>query len=188
MTLAAETPTVGRRVAAFALDSLLISAYLIVLGGVGWFLASGSTGDGWQEVVSNPGRLDLIVFSTTVLPVIVYFTLLEGSARGATWGKRHMRLRVVRFGNGRLDRRRALLRSVVKFLPWQVAHTCLLHIPGWPANPQEPPSWVIAGMVLVWVLIGFYVIPLAVRADRRTAYDWIAGSHVVGAERTALAN
>jgi len=173
-------PSFRRRVAAFALDYVLIAAYLAVLGVVGSVLAFGPMGDRWQELVSNPHRMDLVAFSTAILPVIIYFTLLEGSARGATWGKRRMRLRVARTGGGHLGRGRALVRSAVKFLPWQLAHTCLLHIPGWPAETQEPQLWVVAGMVLAWVLVGLYIVALGVHPDRRTPYDWVAGSQVVG--------
>lgn len=173
------TPTVGRRLAAFGLDYLVVLAYLIVLGCIGWALASGATSDAWGEFVSSPARLELLAFCTTVLPVCAYFALLESSPGGATLGKRRMHLRVARIGGGRLGLGRALLRSAVKFLPWQLAHTSLVHIPGWPTSPQSPPSWVVLGMVLVWGLVGFYIVALAVRSDHRAPYDWVAGSHVV---------
>jgi uncharacterized RDD family membrane protein YckC len=184
MGLAADVPSFGRRAAAFALDYLLIVAYLAALGVVGSVLTFGPARDQWQQLVSTPGRMDLVAFSTAVLPVILYFTLLEGSARGATWGKWRMRLRVVRVGGGRLGRRRAFVRAGLKFVPWQLAHTCLVHIPGWPAEPQEPPLWVLLGMVLVWLLIGLYIVT-AVVPGRRTPYDWVAGSQVVGREANA---
>jgi hypothetical protein len=55
----------------------------------------------------------------------------------------------------------------------------LFHIPGWPVDPQEPPLWVVVGMVVVWLMVGLYLVTLVVRPDRRTPYDWIAGSYVV---------
>jgi uncharacterized RDD family membrane protein YckC len=173
------TPGAGKRLAAFGLDYLVVLAYLIVLGCVSWALASGATGRVWQDFLSSPSRLHIVAFCTTVLPVGAYFTLLESSPRGATLGKRRMHLRVVRLGGGRLSLGRALLRSAVKLLPWQLAHMSLVHIPGWPINPQSPPAWVVVGMGLVWGLVGFYLVALAVRSDRRTPYDWAAGSQVV---------
>lgn len=127
----------------------------------------------------SPERMDLLAFVTAVLPVILYFTLQESSVGGATWGKRRMGLRVVHMSGERLSRVRALVRSIVKFLPWQIAHTCLFHIPGWPMEPQEPPVWVIAGLTLVWVAIGLYIVTQAVGPTRRTPYDWISGSRVL---------
>ena len=172
-------PTVGRRLAAFGLDYLVVLAYLIVLGCIGWVLASGPASDAWLGLVSSPWRSDVLVLCTTVLPVAAYFALFESSPSGATLGKRRMCLKVVQLGGGRLSLGRALLRSGVKLLPWQLAHTTLLHIPGWPTDPQSPPLWVTVGMGLVWGLVGFYVIALVVRSDHRTPYDWVAGSQVV---------
>ena len=182
MTSTNETPNFFRRIAAFALDYLLIAGYLVVLAIVSSILAFGPLKDGWQVLESSPELMDLVGFVTAILPVILYFTLLESSESGATWGKNRMGLRVVHMSGERLGRGRALMRSVVKFLPWQLGHTCLFHIPGWPMETQEPPVWVIGGLVLMWVVIGFYIMTLAVGPTRRTPYDWVAGSRVVGSK------
>ncbi len=182
MTSTNETPNFFRRIAAFALDYLLIAGYLVVLAIVSSILAFGPLKDGWQVLKSSPELMDLVGFVTAILPVILYFTLLESSESGATWGKNRMGLRVVHMSGERLSRGRALMRSVVKFLPWQLGHTCLFHIPGWPMETQEPPVWVIGGLVLMWVVIGFYIMMLAVGPTRRTPYDWVAGSRVVGSK------
>ncbi len=179
MTSTNETPNFFRRIAAFALDYLLIAGYLVVLAMVSSILALGPLKEGWQVLMSSPERMDLVGFVTAILPVILYFTLLESSESGATWGKHRMGLRVVHRSGERLGRGRALMRSVVKFLPWQVQHTCLFHIPGWPMETQEPPVWVVVGVVLAWVVILIYVVTLAVSPTRRTLYDWVSGSQVV---------
>jgi uncharacterized RDD family membrane protein YckC len=169
----------GRRLAAFALDYVLILAYLVVLAIAGTALTLGRAGARWSTMTTSPGRMDLIAFTLSVLPVVLYFAFLEGGERGATLGKRRMRLRVVRSGGGRLGTGRALVRSAVKFLPWQLAHTCLVRIPGWPLEPQEPSVEVMVGMTAVWVLVGLYVVTSLVRRDSRAPYDLIAGSQVV---------
>jgi uncharacterized RDD family membrane protein YckC len=178
-----STPSAGRRLAAFGLDYLVVLAYLIILGCISLALTYGVTNEAWRGFVSQPSRLELATFCTTVLPVGAYFALMESSQSGATLGKRRMQLKVERLGGGRLSLGRASLRSAVKLLPWHLAHTGLLHIPGWPVDPQSPPWWVTAVLGLVWVLVGFYIIALAVRPDRRAPYDWIAGSRVVSAGR-----
>lgn len=179
MTVTREAPGLFRRIAAFALDYLVSAGYLVVLAIVGSALAFGPLKDEWQTLVASPARMDGLAFLTAVLPVVLYFTLLESSRAGATWGKRRMGLRVIRMGGGRLNRRRALVRSLVKFLPWQLAHTCLFHIPGWPVEPQEPPAWVMAGLVLAMAAVGFCLVTLAVGPTRRAPHDWVAGSRVV---------
>ncbi len=174
-----KVPKFFRRIAAFTLDYLLIAAYLIVLSVASLILAFGPLELELQAFLSSPARMDLVAFVTTILPVMSYFTLLESSEGGATWGKRRMSLRVVNLDGSRLSTGRALMRSLVKFLPWQVSHTCLFHIPGWPLAIEEPPTWVTVGFILVWVLIGIYIVALAVNPFGRTPYDWIAGSRVV---------
>jgi uncharacterized RDD family membrane protein YckC len=182
MPRAAGVPSFGRRLAAFGLDYLLIAGYLVVLGAVGTALTLGPLGEWWRALTSSPLRMDAIAFLTSILPVIVYFALLDGGARGATWGKRRMRIRVSSEGGGPLGAGRALVRSVVKFLPWQLAHTSLLHIPGWPTEPRQPPIWVIVGMATVWAIVGIYIVTALARADGRSLYDLVAGSRVVSTD------
>jgi uncharacterized RDD family membrane protein YckC len=88
-------------------------------------------------------------------------------------------LRVITKDGSRLSFVQALLRSVVKFLPWQIAHTCLFHIPGWPFAVQGFPTWVMAGFVILYVLLFVYLITLTFTPKRQALYDWLAGSYVV---------
>ena len=67
----------------------------------------------------------------------------------------------------------------MEFLPWQIAHTCLFHIPGWPLAPGAPPAWVIAGFGLVWLLVISYLATLGLSKSHRTPYDRLAGSKVL---------
>ena len=48
MTLTEQAPNFFRRIAAFALDYLLIAGYLVVLAIVGSILALGPLKDGWR--------------------------------------------------------------------------------------------------------------------------------------------
>ena len=108
-----------------------------------------------------------------VLPVILFFALQEGSARQGTWGKRKLGLRVTRLDGRPLPLGRALVRSFAKFLPWQIAHTCIFHIPGW------PPGWAIAGFGVVRLLVISYLATLGLSKSHRTPYDRLAGSKVL---------
>lgn len=171
--------TLFQRVLAFALDYLIICGYLILLGivtslvlaYVGWGALGG--------FFASPLRGDLLAFLTSVLPVALYFAATESSSRQASWGKRRRGLRVVSATEGRVSFPRALSRSLLKLLPWQLAHTCLFHIPGWPASPGTPPTWVMVGLVLVWVLVAVFAISVAA-TDRRVAiYDRLLGIRVL---------
>jgi len=168
------------RMAAFALDYLIIVGYIVVLTVIafGVVMISGPRQPA-AAPFANPLFSDLITFVTLVLPVILYFTLQEGSPRQATWGKRKVGLRVVTAAGEPLSKGQAFVRSLVKFLPWQLAHTSIYHIPGWPLAMTQPTPWVTAGLVLVWVLVGANLASLLLTKTHRTLYDWVAGAFVV---------
>lgn len=168
----------GRRLAAFAWDYLVIAGYIVVLSIV--------TSLVWQSVGGTPDttqggawRYDLLAFVTLVLPVILYFALSEASRAQATLGKRRVGLRVETVEGHRLSTGRSLLRSSLKFVPWQIAHTSLFHVPGWPMAPEAPPAWVLGGFVLAFGLVAAYLAGLFVSPIHQTPYDRAAGTRVV---------
>lgn len=167
------------RVRAFLFDYLLVAAYLIVLAGIGTFLTFGPLASRWSGVLSTPVRTDLMSFLLAVLPVTLYFAISESSAGGATWGKKRMGIRVVGQNGGRLSRTRSLSRSCLKFLPWQMAHTAMLHIPGFPLSPGDPPTTSLVLLGAAWLLVGVYFAGLSRLFGYRTLYDHIVGSSVV---------
>lgn len=166
-----------RRIQAFMFDYLLILGYLAVLATAGLLLTLGPMGSEWSALVSTPWRMDLLAFFTTVLPVIAYFTWSERSADGATWGKKRVGLRVVGLGGRRIGGGQALARSVAKFLPWQMAHTALLHT----IASADPPAWTVWVLGAMWVLVAAYLIGLTQFGGGRTIYDRLSASQVVEA-------
>lgn len=79
-------------------------------------------------------------------------------------------------GGQRLHFARALVRTALKFVPWELAHACI-----WQARfaPAELPLPITAGFVLVWLLVGANAASVALRDDHRALYDLIAGTAVV---------
>jgi len=124
-------------------------------------------------------RKDLLAFLTTVLPVVAYFAWNEGSAAGATWGKRRVGLKVVGLDGQPLGRSQALVRSVVKFIPWQMAHTALFSIPGFPTATGDPPDWTVWLLGGMWVVVVVYLVGLTQLGGGRTIYDRLSASKVV---------
>ena len=177
----------AKRLKGFVFDYIPIAAYIIILFGVtmGVIKAMDLLGRPlrWPE---NPLLGDMIAFFTLVLPVILYFTLQESSTRQATWGKRKVGIRVIDDHGGRLTRKRAFVRSLVKFLPWQIAHTSLFHWEGWPMSPAEPAPMVLVGIGLAYVLVGVYIASALFSKKQRTPYDWAAGSYVIEDVREAV--
>jgi len=163
----------GKRLLAFFFDYLLITAYLLVLAAVGFGLLAVSA----PLPTASPYILDLIAFVTAVLPVILYFTLLEGGRRQATWGKQRLGIRVTAVDHKPLTYGQSFIRSLVKFAPWQMAHTSLIHM-GWPLT-YEPTAITITGLVVAQGLALLYLLALLFTPTGRTPYDWAAGTVVV---------
>jgi uncharacterized RDD family membrane protein YckC len=166
------------RLGAFALDLIPILGYVLLLLGVGLALNPRAFSDRTGVISTYPSLFDFLAFLTVILPVVLYFTLQESSPKMASWGKRRMGLQVVTGSGARLDFGRALLRSAVKFLPWQIAHTSLFHIPGWPFVVQIFPFGAAVGFMTVYALLAIYLLTLLLK-PHRTPYDRIAGTVVV---------
>jgi len=160
-----------QRASAGAFDFAIVGCYILVL------LVLGVVA---HPVMRRTGRLaaplamEALAFLTLVLPVILYFALQEGSHRGATWGKRRAGIAVVGAHGTRLGYRRSLLREAVKFLPWQLAHTCVIRL-----SFGSQSSALLAGAIVAQLLVGVYALCLWLSRNHRTPYDWIAGAYVM---------
>jgi uncharacterized RDD family membrane protein YckC len=165
----------GRRLGAVALDYLLISAYLVVLVLVGVALSANA---GLAEALfGSPLVGELVGFAVLTLPVVAYFVVSEASSRGATLGKARLGLRVVTVDGRRLGLGGSLVRSGVKFLPWELAHAAIWQYTVGSGDLLLPNLLLAACWLLVAVNVG-----LAAFGDRhRALHDRIAGSLVVRA-------
>ena len=117
-----------------------------------------------------------VVFATIMLPIMLYFAVSESSRRQATIGKRVLRLRVTDDHGGRPALLRTVLRAVVKFAPWELAHTGVWHVSGTPFV-SEPAAfnygiWATALLLALWWFASIWL------GDGRTPYDRIAGTVV----------
>jgi uncharacterized RDD family membrane protein YckC len=165
---------VWQRSGAFLLDYHIA---LLVIVSVG--LGIGPLRNTFRAMFADPTISEFSGFLLLVLPVIMYFALLEHSSWQATWGKRKMGLRVTDTHGARLSLPRSLVGSLLKFVPWELTHACLWRIPGWPLAPTTPSPLITAGLVLVWILIGVYLVSMLVSKKHQALYDWIAGTYVV---------
>lgn len=167
----------GRRVQAFLWDYLWIAVYLTGLALVSAGVMALLGGERANALLSTPGRRDLLAFVTAVLPVFLYFAISE-SRFGGSWGKRRVGLRVVDKNGQRLRLGPSFLRTGIKLLPWQLSHTGLFHIPGWPLAPGTPPTWTLILFGVAWALVILYLIGLFT-PSRRTLYDRLSATQVV---------
>lgn len=163
------------RLTAFALDYILIAGYLICVVALSSVINT-LLPTILPRAFANPLSGQITGFFLVTLPVTLYFALLEASAWQATWGKRRKGLRIIRRDGSRPSYTRAIGRTVLKFIPWELAHTCIWQIT---FAPQEPSPLIIAGLALVWILVGANVVSLLISQTRQTLYDRMAGTFVV---------
>ena len=107
----------------------------------------------------------------------IFVEWLEASKGQATLGKRWMRLRVENMDGRRISRRTSLLRSMIKFAPWEIAHTGVWHVTGQPF--LSPPSTLSICAWAASTLLGFWWVACLFVGNGRTPYDWIAGTQVI---------
>lgn len=163
---------VGARLRAFLRDYLIIAGYLVLLSGLS--AASGSRLAGW--FTAGPVKAELAGFVLLTLPVLLYFAICEGRGAHATWGKRKGGLAVVRAGGGDIGLSRSLLRSALKFLPWELAHFTVWRM----ARPSDTPEAVLYALLgVVYGLVLLYLLSPYTNRGRRTVYDLLSGTTVV---------
>jgi uncharacterized RDD family membrane protein YckC len=158
-----------RRAAAYFLDIVLLFLVLAPAGQlarfvVGWPTASPTGLEVWLAAVLN--------FS---VPTWTYFVLSDSSASGATVGKRLLRLRVVRVTGERLGMARALARTAVKVLPWEMAHFSVFALS---AGAADFGLWQVMGLSIAnGLAVGYFVVAACTRG-RRSVHDYVAATEV----------
>lgn len=109
-------------------------------------------------------------FLMLTLPVYLCFTLSEMFGRKATLGKRVAKLTV----DGRPAQ--IILRNILKFAPWEIAHTGIWHGMDMPfGSAPTALGWTLFAVSMG--LSGLYLISLF-SGDGRPPYDRLAGTRV----------
>lgn len=159
---------------AFAYDYILIAIYIGILTATTLLLAA--LGRPVDRFFADAGSSDLSAFILLILPVIIYFGWQEGSVRQSTWGKRRVGLRVTDGKGQPIGYPQAFLRAILKFVPWQMAHTAIFQL-----------SFADNGVALwVYLLLGgayglaiVYIVAIWRRPDHRALYDLLARTAVI---------
>lgn len=159
---------VAKRLLALVIDWLLICGYLIVLTIVAFLLYLIV----WDRIPEFSAiQTQVIAALTTVVPVTIWFTLKEAQIPFATTGKIQTELTV----NYRGDAvKSALIRNVLKFLPWQLAHIGVIH--GYYTDFETTTSMLIVLGSLFLALT--YVMQVAITPSHRHFPDIVAGARV----------
>lgn len=179
---AMSKPILKKRFLALFYDYLVILGWMAFLAGVSLalYLSLGSIPDYFGTL--GPVGAQLLFFSVLTLPVGLYLFVTEAGKRHATFGKRRTGLTVVGT-NGRAPTKvRILVRTIIKLLPWEIAHTFMWQMQfvfykhGYDAMPD---AWIFVGLNVATVLAVMYVAMVVFRRDGRGPHDLIAGTQVV---------
>lgn len=111
-----ETPGIIHRSKEVFFDWLFISAYLILLLIITLTIYL-LIFKGIPQFTNYQSQL--IVTLTSVIPITIIFSIMEGTKNCASWGKRKANLSVIYKGN---PIKGSIIRNTLKFLPWQFGH------------------------------------------------------------------
>ncbi|WP_213525082.1 RDD family protein [Paenibacillus sp. J31TS4] len=159
----------GTRIIAFLWDYVIISGYIILLIGISYLIRPLLA----PLFTTNPLLAEVTGFLFLTLPVYLYFAVCEGSGSHATWGKRKVGIMVTgRYGQS-IGLGSSLVRSALKFAPWELAHFTIWHM----VLPSDyPESLIYSLLAVVYVLVLIYLISPLWSKNKQTVYDLIAGT------------
>lgn len=165
-----------RRIGAYAIDAVvLFLAFPLILGAICSLIFYFTIGVDWMR---NGFLFWGYIFLTVSIPFWLYYSVLESSQRQATIGMRVLGLQVTDTEGRRITRGRALLRTVVKLLPFEVNHMVLfLPVPIW----RDPHPGFRVGFIIVDALIVLYFVSMFLTRRRQSVHDIVAGTVVVNA-------
>ncbi len=158
-----------RRVGAYLLDMTILFVVLAPIG----FLIQLALGLKMPE--TGPELAQTILWNFSV-PAWLYFIVNDSSLRGATLGKRLLKLQVVRTDQQRVGFLRAVWRTAVKLLPWEMAHFFGFTLS---TDLSQFSTAQTVGLTAANVLIIVYVVLLLLTRGLRTVHDFAAGTKVV---------
>lgn len=127
---------------------------------------------GWMDleaVWSDLTLSDLAITILTVIPTLGYLTATEAGSRHASWGKRRCGLRLADDPSAG----QALVRNVVKLLPWQFGHMSTARF----VNVPEATTSAMIFFVLSMALLATVALPPLF--GRRGLHDLVSGTRVV---------
>ncbi len=168
--------SIGRRVFSYCAEIILLFAGLLLLQGLLIVLRLNPL---VQSVLSgsgiSKGVYHLWLLGTVDFPLILYYTGTLGFSAQATLMMRWLGLRLEPVHGGPVGARRALIRTVVMLIPFEVNHLFLV----W-ANSQEGiPNRLSLQYAMVGILILTYILTAALSPRGQSVHDLLAGTVVV---------
>lgn len=159
-----------RRALAFMIDYVIIMLYALLL-----FLLS-TLLKNFLSInldLGGPLKNQLLSFLILTLPVFFYFYISEKKNGNSTFGKKVMRLKVVS------EKGNILLRNMIKFLPWEIAHIGVHHVVFYDQQQLETPIWIWACLIIPQIVVILFALSVFRSKGERSVYDTMAGTRII---------
>jgi uncharacterized RDD family membrane protein YckC len=132
------------------------------------------------KAVGEPSPLNgqLIGFFLLTLPIFLYFLLSENSKQKGTIGKRICKIQVEIAETKQGSSKQLFVRSFLKFLPWEIAHTGVHWVLFYSRINEQVPIWVYTLLIIPQLAIIFYFITIIITKGKGSIYDKIAGTRI----------
>ena len=161
------------RFRAFLIDYIIIFAYLVLLVVLNVFLFPSM-----QELFQGSLiKAQFIGFLMVTLPISIYFILSDSVFGGQSFGKKKMEIQVVGANGKALSIPRAIFRTVLKFLPWELSHFLVYRLV-FIGDEAVPLSYSLIGAV-IYALMFVYILTAIFTKKKQSLYDIIAKTYVV---------
>lgn len=161
---------IRRGLAAF-IDYSCIILYAMLLLGIAILV-------GLPDVVLPPVAGQLLGMLTLTIPAVTCFILWERGPYKATPGKRIMGLMVV--SDKPLQHTTGvILRNMMKFLPWEIAHGGLHWLFYYDRMGVNIPSWVMVLLIVPQVIVFVYLLSILLEKNGRSLYDRWSDTRVI---------
>lgn len=165
--------TLISRLTAFMVDWLVLFAVLAAPQ----FAIMTLTGSWFLDQDSSPVASWAWVGISVTLPSLAYFVLSDHTPRGQTFGKQVMKIGVRSDDAFRLTWSQALVRNIVKLIPWELTHI-MIFFPE-PFSEDDPSSGKLALMMLSSIAFVLWLVaPFFDRPSFRALHDRVAGTRV----------
>lgn len=161
------------RLKAFAVDYLLIFGYLLLVMFGTMFLVPSL-----QELFqASRITAQLTGFLLVTFPVSLYFILTDSRIFRQSFGKRKMRICVVDASNRPISVYRAIFRTVLKFLPWELSHFMAYRMIYLGDGNVQLLDYLIGGSIYALILL--YIFLAIFTQNKQSLYDRLAKTYVV---------
>jgi uncharacterized RDD family membrane protein YckC len=162
-----------QRLLAFLLDYMWIVTYLALL-----VVMSTLVYPPIQQIFTYSLWLSqLFGFLLVTLPVSLYYIIMDSKIGRQSFGKKKIGIRVVNRSGQPLTLGHSTLRTILKFIPWELSHFLVYRFASL-GNQEVPFVYYLIGGIVYGLLFAYILTALFTRT-KRSLYDMMARTEVV---------